>query len=66
VAPASDDNLAVRVAELEEVVVRLQAALEKQRAEMSRKDGELIWQKDRTAELEKALEEAGRRQKRQT
>jgi len=58
-APVSDDNLAARVAELEDVVARL-------RAEMSRKDGALIWQKDRIAELEKALEEAGRRQKRQT
>jgi transposase len=64
VAPASDDNLAARVAELEDVVAFLQVALEKQRAEMARKDGALIWQKDRIAELEKALEDAGRRQKR--
>jgi len=59
VAHASDDNLAARVAELEDVVARL-------RAELARKDGALIWQKDRIAELEKALEDARRRQKRQT
>jgi len=66
VAYASEDNLAARVAELEDVVARLRAALDKQRAELARKDGALIWQKDRIAELEKALEDAGRRQKRQT
>ncbi|MHB1928310.1 MAG: IS66 family transposase [Acidimicrobiales bacterium] len=56
-APASDDNLAVRVAQLEVVVAKLQA-------EMVRKDTALIWQKDRIAELEKALGESHRRQKR--
>jgi len=66
VAHASEDNLAARVAELEDVVARLRAALDKQRAELARKDGALIWQKDRIAEGEKALEDAGRRQKRQT
>jgi hypothetical protein len=59
VAHASEDNLAARVAELEDVVARL-------RAELARKEGALIWQKDRIAEGEKALEDAGRRQKRQT
>jgi len=59
VAHASEDNLAARVAELEDVVARL-------RAELALKDRALIWQKDRIAEGEKALEDAGRRQKRQT
>jgi len=66
VAHASEDNLVARVAELEDVVARLRAALDKQRAELARKDAALIWQKDRIADLEKALEDAGRRQKRQT
>jgi len=59
VASASDDNLAVRIAQLEAVVAEL-------RSEIARKDGALIWQKDRIAELEKALEDSHRRQKRQT
>lgn len=58
-ASASDDNLAVRIAQLEAVVAEL-------RSEIARKDGALIWQKDRIAELEKALEDSHRRQKRQT
>lgn len=66
VASASNDNLVARVAELEDVVARLRDALDKQRTELARKDGALIWQKDRIAELEKALEDARRRQKRQT
>ena len=65
-ASASNDNLVARVAELEDVVARLRDALDKQRTELARKDGALIWQKDRIAELEKALEDARRRQKRQT
>ncbi len=53
-----------RVAELEGVVARLEKTVETLRAGIARKDGALIWQKDRIAEVEKALEDAGRRQKR--
>ena len=54
----------VRVAELEGVVARLEETVAAQRGEIARKDGALIWQKDRIAELEKALEDARRRQQR--
>ena len=57
VARGGADNFETRVAELESLVAKL-------RTEIARKDGALIWQKDRIDELEKALEDSRRRQKR--
>lgn len=67
-----DDSLLARIAELESMVARLEsrlAAQDKKMAaqgkEIARKDQALISQRDRIAELEKALEDAHRRSKRQ-
>lgn len=57
-ARANDDNLVVRVAELEAVVARL-------RAEMARKDNFIVYQQEQIDKLEAALEESRRRSKRQ-
>ncbi|MGH9102530.1 MAG: hypothetical protein ACRDYD_06065, partial [Acidimicrobiales bacterium] len=59
------DNLVSRVCELEALVARLEAKLAAQARQMALKDRALIDQKDRIAELEKALEGAHRRSKRQ-
>jgi transposase len=60
------DNLVARVAELESVLARVEAALAARDAEIARKDQALITLVDRVEELEKALEDAHRRSKRQT
>ncbi len=60
------DNLVARVAELETLVARLEAKLAAQAKQMALKDGVLIDQIGRIAELEKALEDAHRGSKRQT
>ena len=58
VAPADDDNLVARVAALESLVSSLQR-------EVALRDGVIIEQLGRIAELERALEEARRGGKRQ-
>jgi len=60
------DNLVARVAELEAVVARLESVVAAQAVDIARKDRFLIDQRDRIDELEKALEDAHRRSKRQT
>lgn len=65
-ARGAADNLVARVAELESLVARLEAKLARNDKEIARKDEVLIGQRERIDELEKALEDAHRRQKRQT
>lgn len=53
------------MAELEATVARLEAVVGRLEAEMARKDGALIFQRERITELEEALEDSHRRSKRQ-
>lgn len=59
-------ELEATVARLAAVVDGLRSQVDGLRAELSRKDGALIWQKDRIEVLEKALEDSHRRSRRQT
>lgn len=60
------NNLLARVAGLEALVARLEANAAAQARQMELKDRVLLDQIDRIAELERALEDAHRRSKRQT
>ncbi len=59
-------NLVARVAELELLAARLEAKLAAQEKQIARKDEPLIEKTNRIKELEKALEDAHRRSKRQS
>ena len=60
------NNQAHRLAELEAAVGGLLGVVDDLKAEIARKDGALIYQRDRIEELERALEDAHRRSKRQS
>jgi len=66
VAREDPNNQAHRLAELEAAVGGLLGVVDDLKAEIARKDGALIYQRDRIEELERALEDAHRRSKRQS